>query len=210
MSTQNAEKDPRACVLAAIDEAIARFAREGFAFVDNDVTEGRRRDATPEKPHHWCGAFVSYILERCFGPLSFLNRKSVRGTWRVGADLSSVSEAAQRVGASSREIGVPGDILILDRPLGGHICFQYGPRARGEAYATGDGNGPGGGIAINRRLGTDEPLATIDLARLVQAYDTRNVGAETFVLEEVSVEELRPGDRFIRREDLTRGAWRIA
>jgi hypothetical protein len=214
MNNPKISEDPRAAILRAIDASLKRFATDGWPFVEQTVTEGRFRfGATPK--HHWCGEYVQYILECAFGKLPFLNRSSL-GRWRPGENLSSITTAARLAGAIETGCwGVPGDILILDRPLGGHICFQYGPHEPGKPYKTADGNGPSAGVGLNERAAADRPVACYDTAKLVNATalangpEGRAQAPEGYALVETPLASLKAGDHYITPESLVHGRWLV-
>lgn len=149
--------------------------REGSDF-QLVMTEGRKDWTAPDgsvKRYAWCGDFVTYIMmaNHCETP-ECLNRVATRGSWAPGRNISMLIECARSVDrayygkdAYARAMmNVPGDILVLDVPNGGHVCFLDQVNSA-ESYVTCDGNTVGRKTGHRvRSFATDKIVWALDLA----------------------------------------------
>lgn len=180
-----------------------------------EVTEGRIN--TPNMKYSFCGDTASYILMKCGAPAAALNRERINGKWRAGENISTIINYAKMRGAIKPWKDVKyGDILVLPRPAGDHICFgamlETDDRAIG--YRTFDGNGPTGGIAYHLREPTDIPIVVIDTPKLIEGGTTAaaNTNVEStpdgsYILE-VDAGQATPGDWVLKVDDKNMGTWR--
>ena len=102
----------------------------------------------------WCADFVSWVARESGAPLTNPNS----GGWRLPG-VFTLREALQKAGtwrsAGSGYVPKPGDIAIYDdpSPFGQHTNFVLA--ARDGVLTTIGGNGPGGIVVSEHRLGPE-------------------------------------------------------
>lgn len=182
------------CVASVAEEAALRGTSPT---VDRnrylEYTEGRDSWVDPQgqvKKYGWCGDFITWVLSQPAIAVrrgSILNRAELNGKWMPGDTLARFDRWAKNAGASHTYGEVvsnvyspsSGDIVILNTPKGGHICF-FKSWISGTAFRSIDGNGPGGITAVNTREFKAGNLPTgvvsiYEIARMQQGSDSTAV-----------------------------------